>query len=107
MVLGDEPKFVLGIRVDQSDDDAFAGGAAVNELNLVTRLEPVERQLVKVAVQDAAAVHDVVATELGDDAGDVAAGASFVDAFDAQEDGDARPGGQAGSLALRIGRKEL
>lgn len=79
----------------------------MNELNLVSWLEPVERQLVKVAVQDATAMHDLVATELGDDAGDVTAGASFVDAFDAQEDGNTRPGGQAGSLALRIGREEL
>lgn len=73
-----ELKLFLGVGVGQIEDDALAAGAAMDEANAVSGLEPFERELVDEFATDGTAVHRIVAAELENSAGDEKAGVGLV-----------------------------
>lgn len=104
-----EGEFFLSDGIEQGNDGAFGGGAAVDELDLVARLEPCERLLqpVKVAVQDATVMFDDVRTELDDGAGEVAAGAGLVQGRNLQDNRGAGTARHVDNGSISVGGKEL
>lgn len=93
-MLSAEAKLVAGVGVDNIDDAARSGGAAMDEINLIAGLEPLVGNEMVITAKIAAEGVETAALKVDDGAGDVKAGGALAQRFSANTNRRADSGGE-------------